>query len=126
MGLIYIAAGGAMGAMARYGLSGWAYERFSDSFPWGTLIVNVLGSLVLGVAVVYFQSSVTSPELKRAVTIGFLGAFTTFSAFAYESVALIEDGEWVRAGGYAVGSVVLAIAAVVAGALIATTLLRRG
>ena len=123
MSLFFVAVGGAAGAVARYGVSGWVYTRFSDSFPWGTLAVNVLGSLLLGFFIAYVESSVVSPELRRAVTIGFLGAFTTFSTFAYESVALMEDGEWLRAGGYVAGSLVLGVGAVLAGLALASTLL---
>ena len=72
----------------------------------------------------YFESSLTSPELRKAVTIGMLGGFTTFSTFAYEAVALLQDGEWTRAGGYVLGSVVLAMLAVVAGLALATALIR--
>ncbi len=113
-----------MGAVARYGLSGFVYQRFSDAFPWGTMTVNVVGSLALGFAVVYFENSLASPELRKAVTIGLLGSFTTFSTFAYESVALFQDGEWTRAGGYVLGSVVLASLAVVVGLALATVLVR--
>lgn len=124
MGLLYVALGGAVGAVARYGLSGFVYQRFSDAFPWGTVTVNVVGSLVLGFAVVYFENSLASPELRKAVTIGLLGSFTTFSTFAYESVALLQDGEWGRAGGYVLGSVVLASFAVVVGLTVASVLIR--
>ena len=123
MALVYVALGGAAGAVARYGVSGWVYALFSDSFPWGTLVVNVAGSLVLGLALAWFEGSMLSPELKRALTVGFLGAFTTFSTFAYEAVALVQDGEWVRAGGYAFGSLLLGMAAVLAGLALATTLM---
>lgn len=124
MAVVYVALGGAAGAVARYGLSGWVYARFSDSFPWGTLVVNVLGSLLLGLALAWFEGSMLSPELKRALTVGFLGAFTTFSTFAYEAVALVQDGDWVRAGGYAFGSLLLGMAAVLAGLALATTLMK--
>jgi len=123
MSLLFVALGGAAGAVTRYGVSGWVYTRFSDSFPWGTLVVNVLGSLLLGFFLAYAESSIVSPELRRAVTIGFLGAFTTFSTFAYESVALMEDGEWLRAGGYVAGSLILGVGAVLAGLALASTLL---
>ena len=124
MARVYVALGGAAGAVARYGVRGWVYQRFSDSFPWGTLAVNVLGSLLLGLALAWFEGSMLSPELKRALTVGFLGAFTTFSTFAYESVAMVQDGDWVRAGGYAFGSLLLGMAAVLAGLALATTLLK--
>lgn len=126
MALVYVALGGAAGAVARYGISGWVYQRFSDTFPWGTLAVNVLGSLLLGVVLGWFEGSVLSPELRRAVTVGFLGAFTTFSTFAYESVALVQAGEWLRAGGYVVGSVALGLVAVGLGLALTAVWLRTG
>jgi CrcB protein len=92
-------------------------------FPWGTLAVNVVGSLTLGFVLVWLQATVTSAELRELVTIGFLGSFTTFSTFSYETVAMVRDGEWWRAGGYAAGSVVLGVLAVVVGAAAATALL---
>lgn len=125
MALIYVAMGGAFGAVARFGMTGWIYGRYGASFPWGTMLVNVLGSLVLGVAIAYFQGTLVSPELRRGVMIGFLGAFTTFSAFAYESIVLAQDGHWIRAGAYILGSVVLGVAAVIAGLALGSALLRR-
>lgn len=124
MALVFVALGGAFGAVARYGLSGWVYTRFSDSFPWGTMAVNVLGSLILGLAMAWFEGSVVSPDLKRALAVGFLGAFTTFSTFAYEAVAMAQGGEWLRAGGYVVGSLVLGLGAVFAGLALAATVMK--
>ncbi|MFP4624184.1 MAG: fluoride efflux transporter CrcB [Gemmatimonadota bacterium] len=114
MSLILIAAGGALGAVARYGLAGWVQAR-AGFFPWGTLAVNVLGSFLLGFAFRYLETTVVPPEWRQAVTIGFLGAFTTFSTFSFEAVALAQDGDWGRAGSYVVASVVLGVVAVLAG-----------
>ncbi len=86
--------------------------------------MNVAGSLLLGFAVVWLQGSVSSAEARALITIGFLGSFTTFSTFSYETVALLRDGEWWRAGGYAAGSFALGLAAVVTGAALASSLLR--
>lgn len=113
--LIYVALGGAVGAVARYGLSGLVQGRAGSGFPWGTLAVNVVGSLLLGLMVKLFQSSTATPELRAAVTIGLLGAFTTFSTFTYETVALLQHGEWSAAGAYSVGGVILGLMAAFAG-----------
>ncbi|NIP78420.1 MAG: fluoride efflux transporter CrcB [Gemmatimonadetes bacterium] len=114
MNILLIAAGGALGAVARYGLSGWLQER-AGFFPWGTLAVNVLGSFLLGLTFRYLEATALPAEWRQAATIGFLGAFTTFSTFSYEAVALVQDGDWGRAGAYVGGSVLLGLAAVVAG-----------
>lgn len=113
--LLYIAMGGAVGAVARYGVAGWVQERAGFAFPWGTLVVNVLGSLLIGFALRYMEAVRWTPEFRALVTIGLLGAFTTFSTFSYETVGLLEDGEWLRAGLYAAGSVVLGLVAVYVG-----------
>lgn len=114
MTLILIAAGGALGALARYGLAGWVQAR-AGLFPWGTLAVNVLGSFLLGFAIRYMESVAVPPEWRQAIAIGLLGAFTTFSTFSYEAVALAHDGDWGGAAAYVAGSIVLAIAALLAG-----------
>ncbi|MFO7894713.1 MAG: fluoride efflux transporter CrcB [Longimicrobiales bacterium] len=114
MKLLLIAAAGALGAVARYGLSGWVQGR-ATFFPWGTLVVNVLGSFLLGLAFRYLEATTLPAEWRQAVTVGFLGAFTTFSTFSYEAVAMIQDGDWHQAGWYVLASVALGLAAVVAG-----------
>jgi len=91
-------------------------------FPWGTLSVNVLGSLAIGFALVWLQATVSSPEVRELVAIGFLGSFTTFSTFSYEAMTLIRDGEWWQAAGYSLGSVVLGLLAVALGAGVASSL----
>lgn len=114
MQLLLIAAAGALGAVARYGLSGWIQDR-AAFFPWGTLAVNVLGSFLLGFAFRYLESTTLPAEWRQAVIIGFLGAFTTFSTFSYEAVAMAQDGDWTAAGAYVAASLALGLAAVVAG-----------
>jgi CrcB protein len=119
MQILLIAAAGALGAVARYGLSGWVQTR-AGFFPWGTLVVNVLGSFLLGFAFRYLEATALPAEWRQAATIGLLGAFTTFSTFSYEAVAMIQDGRWQHAGAYVVGSVALGLTAVVAGLGVAT------
>lgn len=115
MNVILIAAGGALGAVARYGLSGWVQGRAGGFFPWGTLVVNVLGSFLLGFLFRYLEATTLPAEWRQAATIGLLGAFTTFSTFSLETVALVQDGDWARASAYLVASVLLGLVAVVAG-----------
>lgn len=121
--LLYIALGGASGAVARYSLGGWIQARFDVDFPVGTLVINVIGSLLIGFFLHYIEVTQLSSEVRALISIGLLGAFTTFSAFSYEVVALIETGAWNRAIGYAGGSLLLGIAAVYSGIAISTHLL---
>ena len=124
MTLLVVASGGALGAVSRYLASGWVQDASGSIFPWGTLAVNVAGSAFLGFALVWLQSTVASAELRQFIAIGFLGSFTTFSTFSYEGLALLRDGEWWRAGGYVAGSVALGLAAVLAGAALASSLIQ--
>lgn len=124
MSILVIGLGGAAGAVSRYLATGWIQGLSGGFFPWGTLVVNVVGSLALGFVVVWLQASVSSAELRELVTIGFLGSFTTFSTFSYETVAMLRDGEWWRAGGYTTGSMVLGAVAVAVGALLASALMQ--
>ena len=118
MNLLLIAVAGALGALARYGLGGWVQAR-SVGFPWGTLLVNVLGSFLLGFLFRTLDAVAATPELRQAITVGFLGSFTTFSAFSFEIVALAQGGEWGRALLYAAGSVLLGVLAAAAGIALA-------
>ena len=125
MTFLAVASGGAFGALARYLASGWVQSLTGDFFPWGTLAVNAVGCAALGFLMTWLESTVASPELRQLLTIGFLGSFTTFSTFSYETVAMLRDGEWWRAGGYLTGSVVIGLVAVWVGMTVAGTLFRR-
>lgn len=95
MSVFVVAAGGAIGAVLRYVLSGWAQELGGPRFPWGTLAVNVIGSLALGFLMAAVLGHTTTPPATRAFwTIGVLGAFTTFSTFSYETLAMVAVGDW--------------------------------
>jgi fluoride exporter len=120
--LLVVGLGGAAGAISRYLASGWVQSLAGDFFPWGTLAVNVAGSLALGFVLVWLQATVASPELRELIAIGFLGSFTTFSTFSYEAFVLLRDGEWWRAGGYTLGSLALGLVAVALGAFVASAL----
>ena len=121
---IFVAVGGATGALARYWLSGWVASAFSGFFPLGTLVVNVLGSFLLGFGMQAMEAVPVSAEVRTMLTIGFLGAFTTFSTFSYETVALLRDGDWTRASLYTGLSFVLGLTAVLIGMGAASVLLR--
>lgn len=100
MGILAIAAGGALGAVLRYLVSGWVQAWGGARFPWGTLVVNVAGSFALGVLMAGLLENTTADSSVRTFwTIGVLGAFTTFSTFSYETLALISIGDW--AAGFA-------------------------
>lgn len=123
MTVFYIALGGVAGTLARYGLQGLVQPR-GGTFPTGTLIVNLAGSLALGFIVRYATgSAVVSPELRGGLTIGFCGAFTTISTFSYESMKLLGDGEYWYAGLYTGGTILGCLAAVIAGTALANKLL---
>jgi fluoride exporter len=110
--LWYIAAGSAVGGVSRYLLGGVIQRLLDTTFPTGTLFINVTGSFLLG-AIVRFAMDTPwiSPEVRAFLTIGICGGYTTFSTFSYESVAMMEDGQWTRAGLYVVASVGLSILA---------------
>jgi fluoride exporter len=122
---LHIALGGLLGTLARYGLQGWIQTRAgADTFPVGTLSINVLGSLLLGFLVRYATgSAIVTPEVRASLTIGFCGAFTTMSTFSYETMTLLADGQYWRTGLYAGGTVLGCLAATVAGTAMANRLL---
>jgi CrcB protein len=108
--IFYVAIGSAIGGVSRYLLGGLVQRLTDTTFPAGTLLINVTGSLLLGAIVRYAVETPTlTPEIRAFLTIGFCGGYTTFSTFSYEAVALLEDGQWTRAGLYVSASVVLSL-----------------
>jgi fluoride exporter len=115
---VWIAIGSAIGGTGRYWLSGAAASLWGETFPWGTLIVNVLGSFVIG-----FIATVSGPDgrlfassvARQFLMTGICGGFTTFSSFSLQTLNLVRDGEWMYAGLNIGGSVVLCLIAVWAG-----------
>jgi CrcB protein len=107
----YVALGSAVGGVARFGLSALVQQRAGPSFPFGTLVVNVSGSLLLGFLWRFaLGTDSISPEARALLTTGFCGGYTTFSTFTYETMVLLEDGASARAGAYVVLSVFLSLA----------------
>jgi fluoride exporter len=117
---VWIAAGAAVGASARYFLSTLVARDFSATFPYGTLLINITGSLVLGFFLVFSTERVlVDPRWRLLVAVGFCGSYTTFSSYAFESFTLMEQGQWLIMGLNILGSNVLCLAAVLAGAALA-------
>jgi len=111
--LLLIGCGGFIGAIARYGLSGLVHRTFQSSFPYGTLVVNVAGCLVIGGMLYFVEDRMILPSATRAfLMIGILGAFTTFSTFGYETVQLLTDGRWSAGLLNVAANVILGLAAV--------------
>ena len=124
MTILYIALGGIAGTLSRYGLEGWIQSRTATGFPLGTLTVNLSGSLLLGFILrVATGTTLISPDLRAALTIGFCGAFTTMSTFSYESVALLTDGDYLRAAVYMGATILGCVAAVMLGTALGSKLL---
>lgn len=114
--ILFIALGGALGAVSRYGVSGFFLQMLGPDFPYGTLVVNITGSFVLGVVIgLGAHHIVLSEQFKLFFVTGFLGGFTTFSAFSLNAVTLFERGEMLQASGYILVSVFVSIAMLMAG-----------
>jgi CrcB protein len=112
--------GGILGANARYVLGTWIAQRYGTSFPYGTLVINVSGSFVIGLFLTLIaERFVLHPNWRLFFAVGFLGAYTTFSTFSYESVVLLQNGSWWLGLVNMVGSVVLGPIAVVIGMVVA-------
>jgi len=115
-----IAAGGAVGTIGRYFFSGLLANAIGQTFPWGTMFVNATGSFIIGLF-----AALTGPDgrflvsgmTRQFVMIGVCGGYTTFSSFSLQTLNLMNDGEWLRAGGNVVGSVVLCLLFVWIGAV---------
>jgi CrcB protein len=123
--LIFFGAG--CGGLLRYWLGGVVQSWYGPSFPLGTLVVNVSGCLAIGfLATALTGSSLISPAVRAGILIGVLGGYTTFSSFGLETLALVKDGEWLRAGLNIILSVALGLAGVWLGAACATKLYGSG
>lgn len=115
---LLIALGGAIGSVARHWLSGVIAERYAHAFPWNTLAVNVSGSLIIGVLAALTEPggrALASPAVRQFFMIGLCGGYTTFSSFSLQTFNLLQDRQWLYAGGNILLSVLLCVAAVVLG-----------
>lgn len=112
---LLIALGGALGSVARYWLSGIVAERYAHAFPWNTLTVNVSGSLVIGVLAALTEPPgrwLASPAIRQFFIVGVCGGYTTFSSFSLQTLTLLQDRQWLYAGGNILLSVLLCLVAV--------------
>jgi CrcB protein len=117
---VWIAFGAIVGASARYFLSVLISRNFVSAFPYATLLINFTGSLVLGFFLTFSTGrALLDPRWRLLVAIGFCGSYTTFSSYAFESFALMEQGQWLLSGINIVASNALCLAAVLAGAALA-------
>ena len=115
LNVLAVACGGALGALGRYWVSGAMYKHLGAGFPYGTLSVNVAGSLAMGVLFVLVQERDVPDPWRLALGVGLLGAFTTFSTFSVDTLALAQQGLWVRAALNVALSVTLCISAAAVG-----------
>jgi fluoride exporter len=122
--LWYVAIGSAVGGVSRYLLGGFMQRVFAASFPVGTLVINVTGSALLGFILRYsLDTPSVTPETRALLAVGFCGGYTTFSTFSYETLTLLEDGDWRRAGLYVGLSVVASLVATFLGFVAARELI---
>ncbi len=117
---LLVAIGGMLGAMSRYGLAGWISDATQGRFPYGTLAVNVIGSMVIGFFLTLALERFSwSPETRIFFTTGFLGAFTTFSTFSYETVELLREGVYGLAAANVAANLIGCLAATFVGIMLA-------
>jgi fluoride exporter len=118
---LIVAAGGALGAVARYGVGTLAGRLGASHWPWGTLTVNIVGGLLMGALTGWlaFRGGLHAESIRLFAAVGILGGFTTFSAFSLETALMIEKRQLALAGGYVAASVVLSILALFVGLMVA-------
>ena len=125
MSYFWIFLGGGLGSIARFAGSGFIARHFGETFPWGTLLVNVTGSFIIGFFATLTDSGgrwLVAPSARQFVMLGICGGYTTFSSFSLQTLNLARDGEWFRAGANATLSFVLCLVAVWLGHVLAAYL----
>lgn len=116
MAVLLVAIGGGIGSATRYLVGGWFAARFGSAFPYGTFAINVTASFIVGFFLAFAQERVSlAPNLRLFVAVGFIGGYSTFSTFEYESVRLLQDGEMLLGAIYLLGSVITGGLAVIGG-----------
>jgi CrcB protein len=117
--VVAVGVAGFLGSVARYEIDGFVSQRTGEAFPWGTFVVNISGSFLLGLlfAILIEGRVIVPPWLRTAATVGFVGAYTTFSTLTLETFRLIEDGALLRAGANSLGSLAVGLVAVYVGVL---------
>ncbi len=115
MTYVWVGLGGAAGAAARFAVSQWTGTRWGWTFPWGTLAVNLTGSLAIGLVMTLLLARGADPTYRLLLVTGFLGGYTTFSAFSFEALSLLEARRWDAAALYVIGSVLLSLLAAALG-----------
>jgi CrcB protein len=122
--ILYVALGGVAGTLARYLLGGWVQQQSGSSFPIQTLVINISGSFLVGlIARLATGTTIVTPEMRAALTVGFCGAYTTMSTFSYESIQLLNDGQYLRAALYGGSTILGCFAATFGGIVLAARLL---
>jgi CrcB protein len=124
MTVLAIAFGGALGSVLRYLMGGLVQRATHAGFPYGTLAVNILGCLLIGILVQYFMNVEPPSTVRGFLVVGFCGGFTTFSAFSMETIGLLYSGSYLRASAYVLASVVLCLSATAAGMTLTRTISR--
>lgn len=120
---LLISLGAALGANARYWVSNWAAQRWGAAFPYGTILINLTGSLLIGLFLTLAaERFLIDPRLRLLLTVGFLGAYTTFSTYSFESYNLFARGQWLLAALNAFGSTIAGILAVGLGVFLGKSL----
>jgi fluoride exporter len=123
MDIVWVALGGALGASTRYGIGAWVVARLGAGFPFHTLLINVTGSLAIGALVVLLtERLVADPAWRLLLVVGFLGGYTTFSSYTFEALALLEEGDWLPAVWYVLGSNGLGLVAAYSGVVLVRAL----
>jgi CrcB protein len=124
MTYLIIGAGGFIGANARFIVGRWALQKWGSQFPIGTFLINITGSFILGLFATLALRFAWDDRWRLLIAVGFLGAFTTFSTFEYETLELAVQGTWLRAAGNVFGSVICGFIAAFVGVAVARLLTR--